>query len=328
VAALDEAVRGSKEDLESDVFADIPKREEIRQTLQRRLTNSGVVTAERAVTAALPELPRRPRTVWFAGAAGLAALGLWWLTGADSAPPAESPVTATQLMPTPSLPAPAPVVEAEALPTAEPAVVEPPPSATPVVAPPEPVPPRAAATQQGKKPNIAPRPAKPTPVEAPAPAPASLSIVAAPSPAELNRQAVQAMLQGRLHDAKDLYTRAARLAPNDAAAQRGLGLVHERLGNRDAAIQAYRRALVLAPQGREAESMRARLIKLGAAPESAPAPPNERAQQPEAQPCACAVTAAACDVAAAATAAQRRERTDHRSRCHAGVGTRAAAVLR
>jgi len=48
-------------------------------------------------------------------------------------------------------------------------------------------------------------------------------------------------------EAARLFEQAAKLNPSDAGAQNGLGNVQHMLGNLDAAIAAYRRAIKLAP---------------------------------------------------------------------------------
>jgi tetratricopeptide (TPR) repeat protein len=104
---------------------------------------------------------------------------------------------------------------------------------------------------------------KPGAAAAPTPVPVA-SPLAGQSAAQLNQAAMQALLQGHTAAAADLYTRATKSDPRNAAAFRGLGLTNEKLGRKDEAIKAFKRALQLAPDGREAESIRSRLQKLGA----------------------------------------------------------------
>jgi Flp pilus assembly protein TadD len=109
-----------------------------------------------------------------------------------------------------------------------------------------------AAHEQTAKPSSA----APVPVAAPS----------GPTAAELNQSATQRLLQGHPSQAAELYGRAAAIDPRNEAAWRGLGLTSERLGQTDDAVRAFRHALALAPHGPNAETIRARLEKLGVAP--------------------------------------------------------------
>jgi eukaryotic-like serine/threonine-protein kinase len=73
-------------------------------------------------------------------------------------------------------------------------------------------------------------------------------------------------VQGHLARAAELYQRASQRDPRNAAAWRGLGVTSERLGRRDAARNAYQRALKLTSPGPQADSMKARLEQLEPAP--------------------------------------------------------------
>jgi regulator of sirC expression with transglutaminase-like and TPR domain len=55
------------------------------------------------------------------------------------------------------------------------------------------------------------------------------------------------------------YRRALAANPGFAIAWRGVGLVHERLGETRAATAAFQRYLQLAPDARDAPTIRARL---------------------------------------------------------------------
>lgn len=105
-----------------------------------------------------------------------------------------------------------------------------------------------AKTPRAKKPGNSPKEA----------APASDDV----SASELSKRATQELLQGRLEQADKLFEQATRVAPNNVAAWRGLGLTRERLGHKDDALRAFRRALSLAPKGPQAESLRARIAAL------------------------------------------------------------------
>jgi len=150
----------------------------------------------------------------------------------------------------------------ELAPPPEPVVPAPAPAAT--VAPldpgkppdPEPEPePAPTPTRIKPKPSAATAPAARAPQSKP-------SAASAPSAEELNRQAGQALLQGHLAQAAELYEQAATRDSRSVAAWRGLGLTSERLGLTRAAIRAYRRTLQLAPTGPHADSVRERLQKL------------------------------------------------------------------
>jgi eukaryotic-like serine/threonine-protein kinase len=86
------------------------------------------------------------------------------------------------------------------------------------------------------------------------------------SAAELLKAATRELTQGHLGAAADLYAQAAKVDPRSEAAFRGLGLTSERLGKKSDAIRAFRRALSLAPNGQNADMLRARLARLEAGP--------------------------------------------------------------
>jgi predicted TPR repeat methyltransferase len=69
-------------------------------------------------------------------------------------------------------------------------------------------------------------------------------------------------LKGDLAAAADLLAQATELAPGFASAWFTLGEIRERLGERDAAVAAFRKALVADPQDRHGASLR--LMLLGA----------------------------------------------------------------
>lgn len=100
------------------------------------------------------------------------------------------------------------------------------------------------------------------PVAAPTPEVQASSEARKVSAETLLKAAAQALIQGRLERADQLYTEATQAEPRNAAAWRGLGLTSERLGRRAAAANAFRRALALEPNGAQADSTRERLRKL------------------------------------------------------------------
>jgi serine/threonine-protein kinase len=169
--------------------------------------------------------------------------------------PAPAPVVAPTPPPVqPSAPAPAQGTPAEAI--AAPA--EPAPARV------RPLRPRPPQTAPKIEPTLAPAPATPAP-SAPAPhppAPAASTAPAGETAEALNKLAGQALLQGHLARAADLYTQATVRDPRSATAWRGLGITSERLGRTRDAVRAYRRALQLAPTGQQAESVRERLGQL------------------------------------------------------------------
>lgn len=75
-------------------------------------------------------------------------------------------------------------------------------------------------------------------------------------------QAQSAMLHGEIPHARELYHEATLASPRNAAAWRGLGLASERLGLVPEARTAYERYLSIAPEARDAETVRARLEAL------------------------------------------------------------------
>jgi serine/threonine protein kinase len=103
---------------------------------------------------------------------------------------------------------------------------------------------------------------KPQPTAAPPPASAPAR---GPSAQALVQAATRELTQGHLGAAADFYAEASRVDPQSEAAFRGLGLTNERLGRKAEAIRAFRRALALAPNGNNADMLRARLAKLEAA---------------------------------------------------------------
>jgi eukaryotic-like serine/threonine-protein kinase len=206
-----------------------------------------------------------------AGVLGLAAA----LTALWPAPAPPPPVSTTS-PPSPE-PVAAPLAEttpqpASDVPRPEEPAVEPEQSAAASVPPPSESAEPKPAKRPGSAPARAPAPARPAPAPAPTsaqPAPASAPAQgpAAPSSEELAKQANAAFMQGHLPRAAELFTQATARDPRNVAAWRGLGLITERLGRRDEALRAYRRALQLAPSGAQAEAVRARLKVLeGGAP--------------------------------------------------------------
>ncbi len=134
-------------------------------------------------------------------------------------------------------------------------------SAPPPQQPPLPAPAEVATRKEPR------RPAKDTLVPAApttAATPAQPSVSSAGDGASLVKAASQALMAGQLDAADKLYADATRKDPRNAAAWRGLGLTSERLGRRDTAITAFKRALELTPSGPQADSIRARLQKLAA----------------------------------------------------------------
>ena len=209
---------------------------------------------------ALPRSTTR-RPAFLIGAGLLALIGVTIVLGrrgdptpavtAHSEPP--GPPRAPEPAPAPAAPAPAPTAEAPKgvdVPSAEQRPAVP-----------------AAAHPRPGKPARPPRTAAattPAPASTPKPASDALAAVrpAEPSADELNRQAAGELVQGHLARAAELYQRAAHAGARSAAAWRGVAVTNERLGKRDVALNAYRRALQLTPAGPQADSMRARVEQL------------------------------------------------------------------
>jgi serine/threonine-protein kinase len=203
----------------------------------------------------------------------------WGLPTSELATPPPTALQRSAAAAPPALPRPAPTPAAS---TAQPAIaaLEP---ATPPASEPRPVEargtePRAAAREpsradargsareQNRERNEAATPA----ALAPAPAP-TVRVERSTGPAVVStgddgstlvKAAAQALVAGNLEQADRLYADATRREPRSAAAWRGLGLTSERLGRRDAAIQAFQRSLELTPAGPQADSIRARIAKL------------------------------------------------------------------
>jgi regulator of sirC expression with transglutaminase-like and TPR domain len=105
--------------------------------------------------------------------------------------------------------------------------------------------------------------AMPTPAEA-----ESHSLPVALDPAQRERfdatmrQALAALVHGRLEVAKDSYAEAAKLAPREPAAYRGYGLVAARLGANQEARVALKKYLALSPGALDAMTIRERIARL------------------------------------------------------------------
>jgi len=123
--------------------------------------------------------------------------------------------------------------------------------------------PRTRPERHGRGSPPAPRPDSEPPAQ---PDPLAAVRPAEPTADELNKQAAGELVQGHLARAAELYQRASQRDPRSAAAWRGLGVTSERLGRRDAARSAYQRALKLTSPGPQADSMKARIEQLRAAP--------------------------------------------------------------
>jgi tetratricopeptide (TPR) repeat protein len=80
--------------------------------------------------------------------------------------------------------------------------------------------------------------------------------------ASLTKQGIQAFVRGDTRQALGLLKQAQRANPNHAPTWRGLGLVHEKLGERGAAKAAYQRYLIIAPNAPDAAQIRKRMAAL------------------------------------------------------------------
>jgi hypothetical protein len=146
-------------------------------------------------------------------------------------------------------PAPA-VVAPPVTPTAPPRPVTPtapPPAPAPVAAaePPPAAPARPPAAKVARK-------EKPRPPAAPS-----------ASADDLYREGARLHLNGRLAEAKKKYEAALAQDSRYPAAHRGLGFVHQRLGDRAKALRYLRRYLELAPHARDAGEVEKRIEALG-----------------------------------------------------------------
>jgi hypothetical protein len=79
---------------------------------------------------------------------------------------------------------------------------------------------------------------------------------------EVYRSGLQAFVKGDTRGALVLYKKARDANPRLAAAWRGIGLCHEKLGDKPSAKAAFTRYLQMAPSANDAEMIRARLGKL------------------------------------------------------------------
>ncbi len=80
--------------------------------------------------------------------------------------------------------------------------------------------------------------------------------------AALAKEGIQAFVRGDTKVALQSFNRAKAANPSYAPTWRGLGMVHEKLGNRGAAKAAFQRYLILAPSAGDAAQIRARLANL------------------------------------------------------------------
>ncbi len=301
VAALDAAVKESAHATQLEQDANIPTLTERTQASTAELELS--LTQNGPLSMLVPQTPARvqpsevsvqtgrrrgPLLVAVGGGLALLAVGVLSLRpstpGAPSVTPRAPPSAAAE-KPVPPLASPAAAASAAEhaapaanAPSLQPAADAPagvtatatlqppkPPSATAALQPAKPPPASAAARRAGTaRAAAAPRAARPA---EPVPTPAAVAAApTGPGTAELNQAATQSLLQGHPAQAAELYGRAVKIDPRNEAAWRGLGLTSERLGHTDDAVRAFRHALALSPQGPNAETIRARLEKLGAAP--------------------------------------------------------------
>ena len=214
-------------------------------------------------------LPAPSRAPWIAVAAIqlVAAMGgAWWAWGSGSsrAPVAPMPTLAptpheqalviaapTEIEPAPALEATQPEVatpapHADHTHTARPHADTAPPPTTAIVAPPT---------------SVVLEPPPPPPPSPPPTAAASEGSSTDRS-ATLLRDAQTAMLHGQIANARDLYDEATQASPRAPAAWCGLGLASERLGLAPEARRAYERYLEIAPDARDAPTVRDRLTRL------------------------------------------------------------------
>jgi serine/threonine-protein kinase len=71
------------------------------------------------------------------------------------------------------------------------------------------------------------------------------------------------LLAGDLAGAKRKFRAAVSVSRAYAPAYRGLGMAHERSGDRSSAVRAYKQYLRLAPRAGDAETIRKRIAQLG-----------------------------------------------------------------
>jgi len=80
-----------------------------------------------------------------------------------------------------------------------------------------------------------------------------------PSASALAKEGIQAFVRGDTKNALQAFNRAKAANPSYAPTWRGLGMVHEKLGDRGAAKAAFQRYLILAPNASDAAQIRARM---------------------------------------------------------------------
>jgi tetratricopeptide (TPR) repeat protein len=77
------------------------------------------------------------------------------------------------------------------------------------------------------------------------------------------KQGVRSFVEGKTAAARSSFRAATKADPSYAPAYRGLGLAYEREGDARRAIWALRKYLALEPNAQDAESIRARVARLG-----------------------------------------------------------------
>jgi hypothetical protein len=201
-------------------------------------------------------------------------------------PPPPPPAPAAAPTPAPEQPAEPPKPEVAAAPEpppppapeppkAEPPKPAPPPPPPPVVAkadppkpaPPPPPPPKAEKPKiekpKAEKPKETPKPPKVVAKAEPPPKPAPAADKPKVDVETSYRQGLQQFARGDTQGALSSLRTSLAANPNYAPTWRGLGLVFEKMGEKDQARAAYKRYLQLAPSAGDAEQIRGRMERLG-----------------------------------------------------------------
>jgi hypothetical protein len=165
-------------------------------------------------------------------------------------PPAPEPPKAEPPKPEPPPPPPPPVV----------AKAEPPKPAPP---PPKPEKPKAEKPKAEKPKAETPKPPKVVAKAEPPPKPAPAADKPKVDVETAYRQGLQQFARGDTQGALSSLRTSLAANPNYAPTWRGLGLVFEKMGEKDQARAAYKRYLQLAPSAGDAEQIRGRMERLG-----------------------------------------------------------------
>jgi eukaryotic-like serine/threonine-protein kinase len=109
-------------------------------------------------------------------------------------------------------------------------------------------------------------PRRPERPEAPAPQPAGGDNEGGATAGELFKKGTELTIAGNFDGAEAAFRQALKVDRRFAPAYRGLGILYQRTGAKDKALDAFKRYLKLAPQASDAPGIQARIEQLGGDP--------------------------------------------------------------